>query len=273
MTVQLMNTIQRWIGLSTDTKPPSAPVGSTFWEYDTKLEYITYDGGTNWTPKAYTLNTVNVSIARDMPYLVEFWETEALSATVWETTIDGAGAEAFGTASGYMYYDMDTDAVADNDVFLNSLHRFQCRPASFGDTNSTLQRLILEFELQIVTAVTSHDNTNFFLGFSSAKTNVITQNDLIGFYLDSDALKGKTDDGGTESTTTEIMATLTNWNKFKIKIEDGSVIFTVNEIDSTAITTNIPDAAMYVVFGTRAEAGAAVGLNVGNVKIYYEEVL
>ena len=40
-------TIARWIGLSTDTKPTGVPVGATFYEYDTKLWYKTYDG-TNW---------------------------------------------------------------------------------------------------------------------------------------------------------------------------------------------------------------------------------
>ena len=47
MTVQLMTTIQRWIGHSTDTKPTSAPVGSEFFEYDTRKTFMNYDG-TNW---------------------------------------------------------------------------------------------------------------------------------------------------------------------------------------------------------------------------------
>lgn len=39
-----------YIGLSTDTKPTSIPIGSTFLEYDTGLEYISYDG-TLWEAK------------------------------------------------------------------------------------------------------------------------------------------------------------------------------------------------------------------------------
>jgi len=272
MTVVFVSTINSWIGLSTDTKPTSKPVGSKFWEYDTKLEYITYDG-TNWTPYRYTFSNLNASLVKDLPFLVEFWEGEALSASVWETVIDGGGTEQFSTASGYMYYDMDTDAVGDDDVFINSKYRFQCRPNTFGQINSTIQRLTVEFELQIVTAVASHDNTNFFLGLSSDKTNDITQNDLIGFYLAADVLKGKTDDGGTESTTAAIAATLTNWNKFKIVIEHNRVVFYLNGVAQTAITTNIPDAAMYFVLGTRAEGAAAVGLNVGNVEIFYDELI
>ena len=39
--------INRYIGLSTDAKPTVVPIGATFWEYDTKNIYKTYDG-TNW---------------------------------------------------------------------------------------------------------------------------------------------------------------------------------------------------------------------------------
>lgn len=50
MTVALITTIQRFIGLSTDTKPTGVPAGSTYWAYDINVLYQTYDG-TNWTPK------------------------------------------------------------------------------------------------------------------------------------------------------------------------------------------------------------------------------
>jgi len=43
MAVKLVTTIQRWIGVSTDAKPVSAPVGSTFYEPDTGRSWI-WDG-------------------------------------------------------------------------------------------------------------------------------------------------------------------------------------------------------------------------------------
>ena len=52
MTVKKVATITRHLGLSTDTKPTSVAPGSTFYEYDTKLLYITYDDGSNWTIKS-----------------------------------------------------------------------------------------------------------------------------------------------------------------------------------------------------------------------------
>lgn len=275
MAVKLMGTIQNWVGLSTDSKPTSVAVGSTFLEYDTKLRYITYDG-TNWVKYKYELGSVNVATSRSAPSLSEFWEGEALDATVWETVIDGAGTEAFGTAGGYMYYDMDTAAAAaDTDVFLNSLYRWVCTPSVFGDSNAIIQRLVLEWEAQAVTAVADHDNTHFFMGLSSAKSNDITQQNLIGFHLVADVLKGKCDKAGTEGATGAITATITNWNKYKITVDAASITFSFNGTDEAALTTasTHPDVAMYLVFGTRAEGANAVGLNVGPVRAWYEEKL
>lgn len=48
MAVILLRVIQRWIGLSTDTKPTGVPVMSQFYEYNTRNTYISHDG-TNWT--------------------------------------------------------------------------------------------------------------------------------------------------------------------------------------------------------------------------------
>ena len=48
MAVILTRVIQRFIGLSTDTKPTSVPIMSIFYEYNTRDTYISYDG-TSWT--------------------------------------------------------------------------------------------------------------------------------------------------------------------------------------------------------------------------------
>jgi len=262
--------IQKWIGPSTDVKPTSAPVGSKYLEYDTGDEYICYDA-VNWAFYRNVNATANNLVSGSFPYVTEFWETEVLSAAIWGTTIDGAGTEVFATASGYMYYDMNSAAVADSDILLYSNNRWQVRPANFGDTNSMIRKFILEFELEVEAAISTHDNTDFLLGLSSAQSGDITQQNLIGFFLDSDALKGKTDNAGTESVTDEITATLTDWNKFKITVEDTSVTFSLNGQNETPIAANLPSDAMYLVFGTRAEGGASVGLNIGNIRSYYEE--
>lgn len=48
MTVKFITSINRWIGLSGDTKPTVAPPGSTFFETDTGIPKITIDDGTTW---------------------------------------------------------------------------------------------------------------------------------------------------------------------------------------------------------------------------------
>ena len=55
MTVRLITTIQRFLGLSTDTKPTGVEPGSTFWAYDTGTLFTCYDG-TNWV--AYSVDSV-----------------------------------------------------------------------------------------------------------------------------------------------------------------------------------------------------------------------
>jgi hypothetical protein len=63
MTVKLIETVQRFIGASTDTKPTGVPCGSTFWEYNTNIEHVTYDG-TNWTPK--NINSIIIPTTIDL---------------------------------------------------------------------------------------------------------------------------------------------------------------------------------------------------------------
>ncbi len=48
MAVTLATTIYNYMGASTDTKPASCPIGSTFYETDTHKQYVTPDGGTTW---------------------------------------------------------------------------------------------------------------------------------------------------------------------------------------------------------------------------------
>lgn len=47
MAVLLIDNIRNYVGLSSDSKPTGIPVGSVFFESDTRLIHKTYDG-TNW---------------------------------------------------------------------------------------------------------------------------------------------------------------------------------------------------------------------------------
>ena len=78
MAVLKMATISTYVGLSTpDVKPTGVPVGSTFYEYDTGVTYITRDG-TNWetyvyaepgTPVKYigTMTNLNTEYSQALP--------------------------------------------------------------------------------------------------------------------------------------------------------------------------------------------------------------
>jgi len=53
MAVSKVGIINRYMGLSSDTKPINVPIGSLFYERDTKYTYTTYDG-TNWIIRTYS---------------------------------------------------------------------------------------------------------------------------------------------------------------------------------------------------------------------------
>lgn len=64
MAVKKIATMSRYTGAEGDSKPTGVQVGSTFWEYDTRILFITYDDGTNWEiktspPYEFTINGVN----------------------------------------------------------------------------------------------------------------------------------------------------------------------------------------------------------------------
>ena len=101
MTVTKQGTIQRFIGASTDTKPTSVNIGSTFLEYDTSEMYTTYDGSTWVQKKSAPFN--NVRIVRSIKTLEAsaiYHANDVLSesvsadkATVWTflSVVDGNG--------------------------------------------------------------------------------------------------------------------------------------------------------------------------------------
>ena len=60
MAVLKETAIDRYVGLSTDSKPTSVRAGSIFHEYNTRVDYITYDG-TNWVVLSNDIKELSVS--------------------------------------------------------------------------------------------------------------------------------------------------------------------------------------------------------------------
>lgn len=83
MAVKKESSIYRYTGLSTDTKPTSVPVGSTFYEYDTYRMAITYDG-TNWVyKKSPSYNPINiVRSVKTLACSAEYAANDVLSESI-----------------------------------------------------------------------------------------------------------------------------------------------------------------------------------------------
>jgi hypothetical protein len=78
MTVKKETAIERFIGLSTDTKPTGVPVGSKFYEYNTRVYFVTHDG-TNWVTMPPAIKEISV-----IKTLVQ--GTEPISANLFSFT-------------------------------------------------------------------------------------------------------------------------------------------------------------------------------------------
>lgn len=97
MTVKKEQAIQRFIGLSTDTKSTGVAIGSTFFEYDTSDTYITYDG-TNYTlkkspvfNKIKTVNSTKEIMCSGAYAAGDVVTNTATNAWVFPAVVDGNG--------------------------------------------------------------------------------------------------------------------------------------------------------------------------------------
>lgn len=91
MTVTLVTTIKRYIGLSSDTKPSGAtvPVGSTFLCYDTQALYTTPDDGTTWALKSLPDNVSTATTTIDLKQVAG--DYDLFTVTAQDCMIDSLG--------------------------------------------------------------------------------------------------------------------------------------------------------------------------------------
>ncbi len=213
----------------------------------------------------------------DLPIFDEYWEFEQLDVAKWEEILDGAGTGTFTTIAdeGVMFYQLVTGAAADNDAILNSKYRWQVIPSMFGDANLPFTSLSLEFMARFVdVALTS--NQYVTLGFTEAKNNdndAAAGNDIAAFvFKATDTLNTRTSVNGTdEDTDVSAGITLTDWNLYQIVVAEDVIYFYINKTPVAAHVTTIPDMAMYLLFGTRAEGAAATTLDLGLTRAWYQE--
>lgn len=98
MSVILETTIRRYIGDTADAKPTGVPAGSTYFDRQTSILYVTYDG-TNWVAKS-TIAKLGANSG------VDIGDVDVTS------TIPGTGATNLGKAEDAVHASGDTGVMA-----------------------------------------------------------------------------------------------------------------------------------------------------------------
>ncbi len=149
MAVKRLVTPERFIGISTDTKPTdgatSVRPGATFLEYDTGLLYITYDG-TNWVVKPeLTAGTLkSVSVTKNIVTGGAYSADDVIS----EQTTNGLGTpwtfSAIGRANGAYGYIVKAHVVSETTAITPRLvlYLFNATPTCELDDNAANTALL-----------------------------------------------------------------------------------------------------------------------------------
>lgn len=203
----------------------------------------------------------------------ELWATGTIDTTnLWQTTVAATGTVSTLTAGSLRVVRLNCPAGADQARFGGQ--RKIVTPISPG-TNYLYTRLTMEWSAILVN-VANHENANFIMGMGDEAAGATIDhrgaNDALGFILVSDALNTLTDSGGTETVTVVPSApTLTNYNRYKIVIENGSVQFYVNKVLEVTHTTNIPALPLKINFVVISEAAVAAELRIGPLRCWLED--
>jgi len=173
--------------------------------------------------------------------------------------------------SGWNYVELDTGTTLNDSISLAGKTLWTVNPSDFGTSNSNVKRLVFRGVVQFCN-VGNVDNATFFLGFNSVLNGDRTNANIIGFYLNSDALAVVVDSGGTEQvdTTTFSTVTLTSKNLFEIWVENNSVTFKVNGV-SKSFTTGLPTFDGYFDVFVKNDVAASGVVRIGNIEVYVDE--
>ncbi len=215
------------------------------------------------------LKALDMSV-RPTVELCETWQNETgIDVNLWTVTDPATGTVWSRGASG-AYLRAMSAPNADEDARLVSDQRWVAAPDIYG-TNTTLRKLVLEFELKL-TDVANLDETRTFLGLTTGAGDYRSTDNIIGWGINTDVLESITDDGISETTNTTFGETLTNWNKLKIEVYSGHVKFYINEVMKADHTTNLPDFPMYINFHVDTVAGGAATIELGVVRAWTEDI-
>lgn len=211
--------------------------------------------------------------ARPRITLYEGWVDEAgIDLAIWTVT-NSAGGPGWSRGASGAYLRATESPALNNVCRLVSDQRWIAAPDIYSN-NTILRRTILEFELKL-TNVSNIDNANSFLGLTPTAADDRTSNNIIGWALTSDALQSLTKDVAVETTNTDFHSVTleATWNKLLIDIYGGHADFYVNGCLHASHTTNLPDYPMYLNYYIDSEATGAATIEIGIVRIWYEDIL
>lgn len=211
-----------------------------------------------------------IKIGLSMPYLIDFFQTGPIDAATWDQTVVATGTITLVHGPGGYIHVVLAGAAPADEAILETDNRWMVRPGAFDDDTDVINQFVLEF-MATIYQVQHLDNATTFLGLVPVQGNDRGSPTIIGFMLDGDLLHTLTDDGGVE-TVTDVSAGLTiaDWNKYRIEVTNGHVVFYVNDEEVSDHETNLPDDEMYLCFHEQSD-GAGGGLFIAMVRAWYEE--
>ena len=216
----------------------------------------------------YTINRQVDQIIEGHKGLYESWQG-VFDDTIWARINPATGVPWDRGVSGSFLLHQCTPN-ADENARLRGLH-YWVHNWLADPVNLLLKRLCIEWEMTLGVH-TNVDNAISFWGWMPIAAGLRTTDNIIGFALIGDALQTVTDAGGAETVNDTFGETMANHNKFKIVIEEGQILFFLNEQLIATHNTNVPTIPVLPNFYIDTEASGACAFVFGSLHIWQETI-
>jgi len=220
------------------------------------------------TPPSGVLTAINGG--GPVPYTEGWWQATLDATNVWNTTVSGTSTVTAPDVTARRTVRCASAAATEQASIWG--RRILTSPTLASATTDIWQRLIMKFEAAINATVANQDNDRFVMGLGASGAAVqATNNDTVGFILVADALNFTTRRASSVNTVVPSPPTLTNFNRYRIEIDATSIRGYVNGTLVATHTTGLPIVPLIPGFTSFTDAGGAGSLNVGVVRVWYED--
>ncbi len=213
---------------------------------------------------------------RPLPSFYESWQDNTyphnMNPNIWAHTDPAFGA-AWSNDEGQTYgarFVVLASPNASENCRLVALQRCPFAAGNF-DTRWILRKGFLEFEVGFITPA-NITAASAFMGLTPAAANDRTTDNIIGWGINSPLLVSITDSGSVE-TTNNITANLALFNKLKLEVDSVGVRFYLNDALVANHITNYASKGYYPNFYIPTGVGGPATIILGNIRIWYEEVV